>query len=112
MSNYDFDYDASESSDKLKSSFNNINLSKIRFKKLFTIIICVFVLNILYSLCCYYFLYGEISNAKDYTDFFYFGLVTLSTAGYGDMIPTTTRAKMFISVYLLVLYSFLLSITL
>jgi hypothetical protein len=115
MSKYDFDFDTSDSSHKLlslESSFNNLDLSKIKFTKIFTIIICAFVLNFAYSLCCYYFLYGEISNAKEYTDFFYFGLVTLSTTGYGDMGPTTTKAKIFISVYLLLLYSFMLSIAL
>lgn len=36
-----------------------------------------------------------------FADLFYFSIVSFSTAGYGDISPKSTRAKMFVSSYLL-----------
>jgi hypothetical protein len=36
-----------------------------------------------------------------FADLFYFSIVSFSTAGYGDISPNSTRAKMFVSSYLM-----------
>lgn len=43
-------------------------------------------------------------NVEDlsWVDSFYFTIVTLTTAGYGDIAPQTTAGKLFTSIYLLV----------
>ena len=90
--------------------FEHINLSKIKYVKIFEIIIGWLFINLIFATITYSFLYNEITNAVEFTDYFYFGLVTLSTSGYGDIAPKSRRAKIFISCYLLVLYSFILSL--
>jgi tetrahydromethanopterin S-methyltransferase subunit E len=108
----------SESSDIYQSSISSdmnhdyVDLAKIKLFKIFQIIIGVCILNLIFGTFSYFFLYGEISNAKDYIDYIYFGSVSLSTAGYGDMAPTTSKARIVVSVYLLFLYAFMLSLAL
>jgi hypothetical protein len=67
-------------------------------------VMLLFAVIISFSLVTYFFLYGEISNAKTFTDHFYFSMTTLTTAGFGDMVPTTQRARLFVSLFL---FSFL-----
>lgn len=53
----------------------------------------------------YAFLYNcdkkHFSNAKDYYDMVYFTCITHSTVGYGDIVPTSTMAKMAVSLHVL-----------
>ena len=44
-----------------------------------------------------------------YTDALYFSVVTLATVGFGDLTPTTTAAKMFTVVYILIGLSIFIS---
>ena len=116
MSKYTFDSSESLhhllSSDSSIDKYNNIDISKIKFHKIWQILIGAFILNFIFALLSYNLLYGEISNAVNLIDFFYFGMVSLSTAGYGDMAPITTKAKLCVSMYLLFIFSFMLSFTL
>jgi hypothetical protein len=41
------------------------------------------------------------NGIERFTDLFYFSIVSFSTAGYGDISPKSSRAKMSISTYLL-----------
>jgi len=88
------------------------DIRKIKMIKILEICGAVFVLNGIFATLCYFFLYGQISGATTYLDFYYFGLVTISTVGYGDMSPTTQTARAAISVYLVFLFSFVLSFAL
>ena len=67
----------------------HVDLAKIKFIKIFEILIGAFFINLIFATFSYFFLYNEISNATTFIDFFYFGIVSLSTAGYGDMSATT-----------------------
>lgn len=90
----------------------HVDYAKIKFIKIFEILIGVFLINLTFATLAYIFLYNEISNATTYIDFFYFSVVSLSTAGYGDMAAITPRAKLSVSLYLLLVFSFILSFAL
>jgi hypothetical protein len=91
---------------------NYIDISKIKVSKIFQIMVSVLIINFIFSSIAYSFLYDDFGNANHFIDFLYFGLVTISSTGYGDIVPITRRAKVFVSVYLLFIYSFMLSFTL
>jgi voltage-gated potassium channel Kch len=80
---------------------------KIQLHMLF---VYIFIVNIIFATSIYYFLYGQISNAVTYFDHVYFATVSLTTIGYGDMAPTTQKARMWVSLYLFILYILLLSL--
>lgn len=45
---------------------------------------------------------GLRKNGPDrFADLFYFSIVSFSTAGYGDISPKSTRARMIVSLFLL-----------
>jgi hypothetical protein len=90
----------------------HVNLAKIKFSKIFEILIGAFFINLIFATFSYFFLYNQISNATTFSDFFYFGIVSLTSTGYGDMLPTTRKAKMCVSLYLLLVFSVILSFTL
>ena len=73
-----------------------INNVHIRHIKSVFILLCVVIL---FSFVTYFFLYDEISNAKTYIDHLYFVMMTSTTAAYGDMVPTSQRARLIISAY-------------
>ena len=90
----------------------HIDFEKIKFMKIFEILIGAFFINLIFAIFSYFFLYNQISNATTFIDFFYFGIVSLSSTGYGDMSATTQKAKMCVSIYLLLVFSFILSFAL
>ena len=91
---------------------NNIDLSKIKFNKIWQIMIYIIIINFIFSFIAYLFLYNEFSNVHNYFDFFYFGLSSITSVGYGDIVPITRKAKIFVSMYLLFTYSMVISLTL
>lgn len=91
---------------------NDVDVSKIKFNKIFQIMIGVFIINFIFASIAYVFLYHDFSNAYNFIDFLYFGITTISTVGYGDILPITRRAKIFVSIYTIFIYSFMLSFTL
>jgi hypothetical protein len=82
---------------------------KIQLHMLF---IYVFIVNITFATLTYYFFYGQITNAVTYLDHVYFATVSLATIGYGDMTPTTQKARMWVSSYLFIIYTLMLSLAL
>ena len=57
---------------------------------------------VFFSLITYFFLHDEISNAKTYIDHLYFVMMTSTTVAYGDMTPTTQRARLIMSAYVFI----------
>ena len=94
------------------SSNNYVDISKIKFTKIFQIMVGVLIINFIFASIAYWFLYDEFSHTRNFIDFLYFGIVTISTTGYGDILPITRRAKIFVSLYILFIYSFMISFTL
>jgi voltage-gated potassium channel Kch len=78
-------------------------IHKLHIQHIKSVILLFFVI-IFFSIFTYFYLYGEISNAKTYIDYLYFSTMTSTTIGYGDMVPTTQRAKLITSIYV---FSFL-----
>ena len=97
--------------DSSLSKDNSIDLSKINFNKIWQIMMCVIIINFIFSFIAYSFLYNEFSNVSNYFDFFYFGLSSITSVGYGDIVPVTRRAKIFVSMYLLFTFSMVISLT-
>ena len=62
----------------------------------------LFIIIILFSLSLYIFFYGEISNASTFIDYLYFGMMTTTTIGAGNMLPTTQRLRLYMTLYVFV----------
>jgi voltage-gated potassium channel len=43
--------------------------------------------------------YFHKTESWSYTDSFYFSTMTLTTVGYGDLVPTNNSTKIFVSIY-------------
>ncbi len=76
-------------------------IHKVHIRHIKSVFLLFFVV-IAFSLLAYFFLYGEISNAKTYIDHLYFSMMTSTTVAYGDMVPTTQRARLISSIYVFV----------
>ena len=60
------------------------------------------IIIVLFSASLYTFFYGEISNATTFIDFLYYGVTTTTTLGAADMVPTSQRARLYISLYMFI----------
>ena len=76
-------------------------IHKVHIRHIKSVLI-LFAVIIVFSLIVYFFLYGEISNAKTYIDHLYFVMMSSTTVAYGDMVPTSQRARLIISAYIFV----------
>ena len=76
-------------------------VEKHHIKHLKTIGIMLIII-ILFSLSLYIFFYGEISNASTFIDYLYFGMMTTTTIGAGNMLPTTQRLRFYMTLYVFV----------
>ena len=88
---------------------SDLNLSKIGTTKVIKVLVTALFMNFIFSTILYFFFYGQISNAVSYVDYFYFGLSTLTTAGYVSMAPITQATKTIVSLYLIFIFSVILS---
>ena len=74
---------------------------------LFLLIIALLVTNLLFATFLMAWVTDDDMNglrkapAERFADLAYFSIVSFSTAGYGDISPKSTRAKLAISIYLL-----------
>jgi hypothetical protein len=78
-----------------------MKVNKVHIKHLKSILL-IFAVVIAFSLITYFFLHDEISNAKTYIDHLYFVMMSSTTVAYGDMVPTTQRARLIMSLYVFV----------
>ena len=76
--------------------------------RFYYVLVLLLLVNTAFASITYTFFDGEISNAKTFVDYFYYGIVTTSSVGYGDMSPTTQKAKVWVTTYLLLCYSFVI----
>lgn len=61
------------------------------------IIIGMYITSIIFYALLYYFSNGMINNVDTVIDSIYFSVVTITTLGYGDMLPCTNWGKMVVS---------------
>jgi voltage-gated potassium channel len=54
-----------------------------------------------FAIITHFMLGEEIKGARTFTDHLYFSTVTLASVGYGDMVPQTQRAKLFVAAYII-----------
>ena len=78
--------------------------------KYLSIVFYLFIINILFALITYAVFNGQISNASTIIDYFYFGIAILTATGYDSMVATTQAAKIWVSSYILLTYSFIIYI--
>jgi prepilin signal peptidase PulO-like enzyme (type II secretory pathway) len=76
-------------------------IHKVHIRHIKSVLLLLSVV-ILFSLLTYFFLHDEISNAKTYIDHLYFVMMTSTTVAYGDMTPTTQRARLIMTAYVFV----------
>jgi hypothetical protein len=77
-------------------------------KKYLSIVFYILVINTAFAILTHAVFNGQISNARTLIDYFYFGIVTLTSTGYGDMVARTQHAKIWVSAYILFAYSFII----
>ena len=63
-----------------------------------------------FAILTHFVLGEEIKGARTFTDHLYFSTVTLASVGYGDMVPQTRRAKLFVASYIIFTYTFMVFI--
>lgn len=76
-------------------------IHKVHIRHIKSVLLLLSVV-ILFSLLTYFFLHDEISNAKTYIDHLYFVMMSSTTVAYGDMTPTTQRARLIMSAYVFI----------
>lgn len=53
---------------------------------------------------------SNINNKFNYFDYLYFSVVTSSTTGYGDIIPSTNLARILVTTQILLVYTTILRV--
>jgi hypothetical protein len=97
---------------KLDKLIPDINFSQISATKILKVYGFTVFISLIFSTILYTFCYGQIKNAYTFNDYIYFGFETLCVSGYGDMSPESTLSQVIISIYLLVVFSFIISLAL
>lgn len=63
--------------------------------------------NILFAMLTFLFFRGQIENAETAGDYFYYAVGSLTTSGTGDMIPKTDAVQIWTSMYVLVVWVYI-----
>ena len=74
-------------------NFTLHNRTKAILRQLAIVIVCFFIIILVGSA-----IIGSMENMR-FLDAFYLNMMTATTIGYGDFVPTTDGSKMFISFY-------------
>jgi len=73
----------------------------------FKLLVALIMTNLLFAIFLFPWVTDEDFNglrkkgSQRFVDLFYFSIVSFSTAGYGDISPKSSRAKMIVSTYLM-----------
>ena len=76
-----------------------------------SLLIFAVLINLVFALTTMVFFDGEIKGAKSFSDYFFYAVGSLTTSGHGDMMPTTSAAKMWTSLYVLVAWVYIFYVT-
>jgi len=69
------------------------------------------IINLVFAMTTMIFFDGEIKGAKNFYDYFFYAVGSLTTSGHGNMEPTTAAAKMWTSLYVLVAWVYIFYVT-
>lgn len=79
-------------------------------KTFLSLLAFAFVVNLFFAVVTYFFFYGQIRGAQTFADYFYYSVGHLTTVGSGELIPETTGAKIWTSVYVLTIWVYVIYI--
>jgi hypothetical protein len=66
--------------------------------------------NVLFAILTQMFFSGQISGATTFLDYFYYSVGHLTTSGSGEMHPKTTAARIWTSLYVVAVWTYILYI--
>lgn len=63
--------------------------------------------NVIFATLTMVFFHGQIDNANTFADYFYYAIGHLTTSGSGDLSPRTTAARIWTSLYVIVVWVYI-----
>jgi hypothetical protein len=88
-----------------------INMNKLTFREFFICIRFIIIFNLLFTVILYSWATENDlhnlpkSNYDRFMSIFYFLITTFTTTGYGDIYAKSMRMKLFISCYMIIVFS-------
>jgi hypothetical protein len=67
-------------------------------------------INVVFAALTQLFFYGQINGATTFADYFYYSVGHLTTSGSGELHPTTTAVRVWTSLYVIVIWTYILYI--
>lgn len=65
------------------------------------------IVNVVFATLTYVFFHGQIRGAETYVDYLHYAIGSLTTAEVAGMIPETSGAKLWTSLYILVVWVYI-----
>ena len=65
------------------------------------------LVNVVFATLTYVFFHGQIRGANTYADYLHYAIGSLTTAEVAGMIPETTGAKLWTSMYILLVWVYI-----
>ena len=79
-------------------------------KTFLSLLAFAFAVNLFFATITYFVFPGQIKGAKTFADYFYYSVGHLTTVGSGELIPETTAVKLWTSIYVLVIWVYIIYI--